>query len=283
MATVLSAVFLQLVVSWSREDFGALAQLRAARRGTSFWHGSGTLVALAAGRVVAHVDVLEVCRTDLSRSNDTSSTLLVRKLFVYRDPASGEVLEHRGALAILATPCQEVTVTLREDEGTLDIGARTSASQPALSASSANGGMRRSSADRFVELNVPLPASASARAAAAAAARRESPIGLRVRAPLGLTFQTGGAAPPPPAAGARTREVESYVYWREPLTRRVKRAYTRVGAGPAWSTPGSHMLQLRSARTRWFHGIPRHMRAFVREELPAWRRAPAALDAEGGS
>lgn len=278
-AIVLSA----LMLAWSRRDFGALTELRAARWGTSFWHGTGTLVALGAGRVVAHVDVLEVCRTDRSRSNGTSSTLLVRKLFVYRDPASGEVLEHRGALALSATPCQEVTVALREPEGTLGISARTSAAQPPLGATSADGGVRRSSADRFVELSVPLPVSAAARAAAAVA-RKESPVGLRVRAPLGLTFETGGrgAAASRPAAGARAREVESYVYWREPLTRRVKRAYTRIGAGPSWSLPGPHLLQVRSARSPSFLALPRHLRALVREELPGWRRAPAALGAERG-
>ena len=121
------ASLVALLLAWSRDDFGALTRLRAARLGTSVWYGTGTLVSLGAGRVVAHVDALEICRTDGARSNRTRSTLLVRKLFVFRDPASGEVLEHNGALAILATPCQEVTVKLREPERALEISAHTAA------------------------------------------------------------------------------------------------------------------------------------------------------------
>jgi hypothetical protein len=79
------------------------------------------------------------------------------------------------------------------------------------------------------------------------------------------------------------RDIESYQYWRSPLLGQVRRTYTRVGTGPAWSSAGPHLLQLRSVRGRSLWTLPRGLRTLVRAELPAWRRAPAQLGDEEGA
>jgi hypothetical protein len=276
------AGLLVFALGWTRDDFSALRSLRAAPFGTSYWHGTGSLVALGPGRVVARVDTLEVVRVDRRSSNSTTHTVLARKLFIYRDPATGEVIEQPGGrgLAILATPCQEVAADWREADGALRVRARATAGQPPLVATAFDGGVRRGAHGRRLELSVALPIVQSARAA-----RADSPVGLRVRAPLGLTFAMGGGGggsggPAGGGSGARVREVERYCYWRQPWSRQVRRSYTRVGDGPAWSVPGPHLLQLRSARCRAAWALPRSLRALLREELLTWWRAPASLEAE---
>lgn len=267
--------------AWRRDELRELRALRAARVGTSYWYGEGELVSLRTGRVLAAAEALEVCRDDARHSNATAMAVLCRKLSVFRDPASGEVLVRRDGvgLAVSAQPALRVTAAL--DGGApgaaLRVRARAHARAPALEATCAHGGRARTPHGRVLLLSPALHAPP----AEPAAERAEPAVALNVRAPLGLTFSTGGNAGARAAAAPALRELERYAYWR--ARGRVLGTCTKLGPAPHWAggaRAGPCLLSLRCVRLRRWRALPRTLRRFVDAELPGWRHAPRRLEGE---
>ncbi len=221
-------------------DAAAFRQFASARAGDGqpvYWYSTGELRSYPEGRLLALVEGFDTARTIPDPDRPDGRIQLSRKIYIYRDPATGAVLrEYAGKpVAPIAYPYQLIRYWLEGDR------LRTHVTQGA--------------GERVQRIGP----------GGNATARRQGDT-LMVTAPLYLDL--------PAAGGGRYQAFENYDFF---FTGRdgLRLSWLRYGDDALTGKPSiMHMVGWRVER---FADLPEGMRRFVEAEAPLWKAPPADM------
>lgn len=207
-----------------------------------YWYSVGELYSYPDGKVVAIVEGIDTARLLPVEGDCDTNHQLSRKIFVYRDPASGEVLEEVNGQPVrpIAYPYQYITYRHEGDE------LVTFVEQGSGERLRKIGPGRSSVARSFGEITA-------------------------ITSPLFLDF---------PTPRGRYQAFENYDFFLQPAgnPERQQLSWVRYGDLPPWAGPGKAIMHLIARRVDRFEDLPETMRSYVEKKAPLWMGPPVDLN-----
>ncbi|MBM3789452.1 MAG: DUF1838 domain-containing protein [Acidobacteria bacterium] len=230
---------------FDREAFDLFVEARAGS-GTSpvYWYSSGEVYSYPEGKLVLRIDGFDTARLLRSESEQDVAYQLSRKIFVYRDAATGRILTQYNGQPVthIQYPYQYITYMLDGDRLVTFVeqgsGARLQKIGPG---------------DKFI-------------------ARR---IGGSIvySAPLFLNMET-------PAG--RYEAYENYDFFIDPgaenTTDRCRLSWVRYGDLPRFVGAGKAVIQMVAYRVDRFEDLPASIREYVAGRARLWMEPPRNLE-----
>ena len=230
------------------DRFDRFVSARAGDGEPVYWYSTGTVRAYPSGELLFTMEGFDTAR---SHRPDPDAPLVhqySRKIYIFRDPATGEVVrtygegeEAREATPI-AYPYQFITYELKGDAVETFVeqgaGARMNRIGPG---------------DTMVA--------------------RDLGDTLVVSAPLFLDF-------PIPGAEARYQAWENYDFLIQPdgaVEEPHQLSWARFGPLPPWAGGGPSIMHLITWRVEAFDDLPDAMKAYIETDAPLWTAPPADL------
>jgi hypothetical protein len=229
---------------FDQEIFDRWIEMRVGNGETPvYWYCVGEVYSYPDGRLVLRMEGFDTARLAVGRTASRAQQLS-RKIFVYRDPTTNEILRQFEGRPVqhIEYPYQFITYELSGNRllSTVEQGA----------------GAR---------LQTIGPGDKTY-------ARR---VGASVvfSAPIFLAFDT---------PRGRYEAYENYDFWIHPGARdpqsRYQLSWVRYGDLPAFVGPGKAIIQLVSWRVDRFEDLPESLRTFVRQEKPMWLVPPKDIE-----
>jgi hypothetical protein len=218
-----------------------------ARAGTGepvWWYSEGTLHAFPSGELIARVEGFDTARMHWPDRAVPDVHQYSRKIYMFRDPATGQVLRqfNGNAVAPIAFPYQFIRYRLQGD----DIAT-------------------------VVEQGV-APNVMTIPARQGITARRLGNDGVAFTAPLYMDFPSRG--------GARFQAFENYDFFistNPAVSEPHQLSWVRFGPAPAWAGGVPSVMHLVTWRVERFEDLPAPMRSFIEAEAPMWKAPPVDL------
>lgn len=237
LAAALSAAPSHAQGGFDAAAFRTFATARAGEGAPVYWYSTGELRSYPEGRLLALVEGFDTARSMPDPDRPGGVVQLSRKIYIYRDPATGAVLRAFEGRPVqpIAYPYQLIRYWLEGDR------LRTHVTQ--------------GSGERVQRIGP----------GGNATARRQGDT-LMVTAPLYLDM--------PMPSGARYQAFENYDFF---FTGRdgLRLSWLRYGDDALTGKPSiMHMVGWRVGR---FEDLPEPMRRFVEQEAPLWKAPPADM------
>ncbi|MEE4154806.1 MAG: DUF1838 family protein [Erythrobacter sp.] len=208
-----------------------------------YWYSVGTLRSYPDGELIAHVEGYDTARMHRPDPAAPLAHQYNRKIYIFRDPATGEVLrEFKGKpVEPIAYPYQFITYELRDGE------IETFVEQGAGEA------VRRIGPGRQMSVRL---------------------LGDTVvfSAPVYLDFPTGPET--------RYQAFENYDFFFQPsgsVTQPNQLSWVRYGPAPPWADGVPTIMHLVTWRVDRFDEVPQSLREYITAEAPLWQSPPLDL------
>lgn len=208
-----------------------------------YWYSTGTVRAYPSGELLFLMEGYDTARSHRPNPEAPLAHQYNRKIYVFRDPDSGEILETWNGQDVepVAYPYQFITYALEGDS------LKTSVEQGA--------GERV----RTVE--------------GGAMAHRLVGDTHVFTAPVFLDF-------PIPGTDSRYQAWENYDFFIQPeagVAEPHQLSWARVGPLPPWAGGGQSVMHLVTWRVESFDDVPAGFRRYIEEEAPLWKAPPRDL------
>lgn len=218
-----------------------------ARVGTGepvYWYSIGTVRAYPSGELLFTMEGYDTARVHRPESEGALVHQYNRKIYVFRDPESGEILREYNGQPVepIAYPYQFISYQLIDDT------VETFVEQGAGNA------VRRIGPGRDIH------------------ARLLGDTAVYT-APVYLDF-------PIPGSGARYQAFENYDFFVQPETavsEPHQLSWVRYGPAPRWAGGADVIMHMITWRIDDFADIPEGLRSHIEAEAPLWREPPADL------
>lgn len=218
----------------------------AARAGDGapiYWYSVGTLRRYPSGELIAHVEGYDTARLHRPDPAEPLFHQYNRKIYIYRDPETGEVLHEANGMPVapVAYPYQFITYELIDGEVESWVEQGSGAA------------MRRIGPGRDI----------SARMIGDTAV---------FSAPVYLDFPAG--------PDRRYQSFENYDFFIQPpesVANPNQLSWVRYGDAPPWAGGGPSIMHLVTWRIDDFAAVPASLRGYIEDEAPLWRTPPADL------
>jgi len=231
--------------AFTPEVFELWIDARAGSGEPVYWYSTGTVRAYHSGETIAMMEGYDAA---VSHRPDgagvPSAHQYNRKIYIFRDPQTGEVLREVGGFPVepVAYDYQFITYHLEGGEmiATVEQGAA-----PRVQTIEAEPMSWRMMGDTYV-----------------------------FTAPLFLDF-------PIPGTDRRIQAWENYDFFIHPdgaVEEPHQLSWARIGQLPAWAGGQMAVMHLHTWRVEDYADIPQSMRAYIEAEAPLWRVPPADLD-----
>lgn len=227
---------------FDKAAFDIWMSMRAGDGAPVFWYSEGTLRDFPSGRLIALMEGFDTARSHWPEPGGAVAHQYNRKIYLFRDPATGAVLEQMNGRAIdtIAYPYQFIRYALKGDRVETMVeqgaGARLQRFGPdSMMAHRRIGSTRVFTAPVF--LDIPLPNG-------------------RMQAFENYDFAVNPAQPP----------ADWVLSW------------VRTGAAPAWAGTQQAVMHLVTRRFERFDAMPEPMRRHVLAKAPLWQAPPESLD-----
>lgn len=217
-----------------------------ARAGTGepvYWYSTGTVRAYPSGELLFLMEGYDTARSHWPQPGESVAHQYNRKIYIFRDPATGEVLETWNGQAVepVAYPYQFIRYALDGE------GMKTTVEQGAGErVQTVEGG---SMAHRLVgDTHV-------------------------FTAPVFLDF-------PIPGTERRYQAWENYDFFIQPeegVAEPHQLSWARVGPLPPWAGGAQSVMHLVTWRVESFEDVPADFRRYILEQAPLWKAPPQDL------
>ena len=235
-------------VAWSSgggfdaELFERWLEARAGDGEPVYWYSIGEVYSSPDGKLVARMEGIDTARLVRSAEEPLTARQLSRKTFVYRDPATDEILREVAGVPVqhIAYPYQFITYTL---EGDRLLTSVEQGSGPALRTIGPSDGI---TVRRLGDVTV-------------------------FSAPLFLSFDT---------PRGRYEAFEHYDFFLQPpgADQPYQLSWLRHGDLPPFLGPGKSIVHLVSWRVSSFDELPATIRSYVEKEAPLWLKPPEDIE-----
>jgi hypothetical protein len=208
-----------------------------------YWYCVGELYSYPAGKLLAKVEGIDTARLFKAESRAGSATQISRKIFIYRDPASGAVMGSFDERPVthIEYPYQLIRYELRGGEVVSFVEQGSGARLQKI------GPVHGMSARRMGGL-------------------------LIFSAPLFLNFET---------PRGQYEAYENYDFLVQPASGgapRYQLTWNRFGDLPPFMGAGKSVMQLVSHRLDSYADLPGSIREYLEKEAPLWKQPPKDLD-----
>lgn len=217
-------------------EFQRFVSARAGDGSPVYWYSEGELRSYPEGKLLAKVEGFDTARTLPATTKDTR-TQLSRKIYIYRDPVTGEVLREFGGKPVrpIAYPYQQIDYSREGDQ------LRTMVTQ--------------GSGARLARIGP----------GGDATARKLGGDTLAVTAPLYLDMKLPG--------GGAMQAFENYDFFFAPNG--LKLSWLRYGNDALTGQPA--VMHMVGWRVEKFADLPEGMRKYVEAEAPLWKAPPVNM------
>jgi hypothetical protein len=228
---------------FDREAFKQWVSLRAGTGTPVYWYGRGEVYSSPEGKRLLIIEGSDTARMVPSNEPDTAIQLS-RKVFVYRDPATNEILkEYEGKpVTRIAYPYQFITYKLVGDKLTTFVEQGAGANLQKIGPG-----------ENFL--------------------LRRLGSSLIFSSPLFLNMET-------PRGHYEAYENYDFVFHpgeKDPAARH-QLVWNRLGDLPAFVGKGKAIIQMVGWRVDRFEDLPASIREYIRAEAPMWMQPPKDLD-----
>lgn len=244
---VLLGLLLISTAAWAGGGFDAdlFERFLEARVGSGdspvYWYSIGDVYTYPEGEIVARLEGFDTARLVRDADSPTTAHQLSRKIFVYRDPKTNEVLtEVNGApVRHIMYPYQFITYTLEGDRLVTFV--------------------EQGAGDRLTKLG---PSDEITAQRLGDVAVYSAPLFLNLETPRGL-YQA----------------FEHYDFFIQPpdADQPYQLSWIRYGDLPPWAGAGKSIVHLVSWRVGSFKELPATIREYVSKEAPLWLGPPEDL------
>lgn len=208
-----------------------------------YWYSTGTVRAYPSGELLFLMEGYDTARAHRPEPDVPLAHQYNRKIYIFRDPATGEVLETWNGQDVepVAYPYQFITYALDGD------GMKTSVEQGAgdrIQTVEGGGMAHRIVGDTHV-----------------------------FTAPVFLDF-------PIPGTESRYEAWENYDFFIQPedgVAEPHQLSWARVGPLPRWAGGGASVMHLVTWRVERFEDVPESFRTYILEKAPLWQLPPRDL------
>lgn len=217
----------------------------AMRTGTGdpvYWYSTGTIRSYPDGKLVARIEGYDTGRVVWDEVNANKALQLSRKVYMYRDPETGEIMKDKQGNQVepIAYPYQLISYELKGDDMITWV--------------------EQGAGDTLQKIGPGsdiLPT--------------ETGGGTIFNAPLFLDY--------PGPDGTQYEAFENYDFFEPDADGGNGRFITflRFGDAPPWADADKIVMHLVTWRTDDFNEIPDSMRSWVTEDAPLWREPPKDL------
>jgi len=226
-------------------SFNAFVDARTGTGEPVYWYSVGTLRAFPSGELLANVEGYDTSLSDRPDPLTPLARQFSRKIYIYRDAETNEVLRERNGLAVtpVAYPYQFITYALNGDRLQTFVeqgaGARVQRIGPGDTM------QVRTIGDAYV-----------------------------FTAPLFLDFPGAGGA-------SRYQAFENYDFFIQApggASNPNQLSWVRYGDAPPWAGGGPAIMHLVTWRIDAYDDVPRTLRDYIETDAPLWRAPPEDID-----
>jgi len=229
---------------FDEDAFDLWVDARAGSGEPVYWYSTGTVRAYPSGELLFLMEGYDTARAHRPDPDAPLAHQYNRKIYVFRDPATGEILETWNGKDVepVAYPYQFITYALEGD------GLKTRVEQGAGErVQTVEGGAmsHRVVGDTHV-----------------------------FTAPVFLDF-------PIPGTESRYQAWENYDFFIQPeagVAEPHQLSWARVGPLPRWAGGGDSVMHLVTWRVEAFEDVPEDFRRYIEEQAPLWMAPPADLE-----
>lgn len=230
---------------FTQEIFDTWIEARAGTGAPVYWYSTGTVRAYPSGELLYTMEGFDTAVAYRPEGRGAPiAHQYGRKIFIYRDPATGEVAREAGGMAIdpIAYPYQFIEYRLEEGDV---IAVVEQGSGGRIQSIEAEPMSWRRLGDTYI-----------------------------FTAPLFLDFAI-------PGTDRRIEAWENYDFFIQPegVERRHQLSWARIGRMPPWAGGQMAVLHLVNWRVDTYEELPASIRAYVEAEAPLWLSPPADLAA----
>lgn len=217
--------------------FKKFIELRAGTGEPVYWYCIGEVYSYPDGRLLARMEGIDTARALRDPNDPLKVVQLNRKIFIYRDPRTNEVLRKVGDQIVrpIAYPYQMITYELRDGQLVTWVEQGAGRRRQRLGPGTATHARRIG--DRLVF---------------------SSPLFINLDGPL------------------RYEAYENYDFWYEPNGAHHL-SWNRFGTLPPFFGGGQGVFQLVCRRVTRYADLPATIRDYLEREAPLWREPPKDL------
>jgi hypothetical protein len=224
-------------------SFEAFVDARTGTGSPVYWYSVGTLRAYPSGELLARVEGYDTSTSDRPESGRSLARQFSRKIYIYRDAETNEVLRERNGLPVepVAYPYQFITYEMAGDRLTTMVeqgaGARLQRIGPGDTM------QVRTIGDAYV-----------------------------FTAPLFLDI---------PMGERRYRAFENYDFFIQApggASNPNQLSWVRYGDAPPWAGGGPAIMHLITWRLDRYEDVPSTLRDYIEADAPLWRSPPTGID-----
>lgn len=229
---------------FDRSTFDVFVNARTGTGQPVYWYSVGTLRAYPSGELLARVEGYDTSISDRPDPGRPLARQFSRKIYVYRDPETNEVLRERNGQRVeaVAYPYQFITYELVEDRLTTMVEQGTGARVQRIGPGDTMQARRIGDAHVFT-------------------------------APLFLDIPMGPER--------RYQAFENYDFFIQApggASNPNQLAWVRYGDAPAWAGGGPAIMHLITWRIDRYEDVPSTLRDYIEADAPLWRAPPAGID-----
>lgn len=109
--------------AFTAADFEQFTRIRIGNGKPVYWYCVGEIYEYPSGKLVAKVEGIDTARLIVSESGPNRKLQLSRKIFFYRDPATGEILRELNGMKVepIAYPYQQITYEFKNGKMTATV------------------------------------------------------------------------------------------------------------------------------------------------------------------
>lgn len=222
--------------------FAKFVEMRVGKGEPVYWYCVGELYSYPEGKLVARVEGVDTARFIKTESNSTKAIQLSRKTFVYRDPATNEILREIDGKKVVPIeyPYQYITYELKDGKLLSSVEQGKAPNVQRIGSTGTNRIKRYGSTIVF-------------------------------SAPLFLNFET-------PRGKYQAYENYDFYYQLKGAGQfPYQLTWNRRGLLPPFFGGGDSVFQLVSYRVDKYEFLPKSMREYLEKDAPMWKEPPRDL------
>lgn len=231
--------------SFTPELFNQFVEMRVGKGDPVYWYCIGELYSYPDGKLLSRVEGIDTARLIKAERKADSALQLSRKIFIYRDPVTNEVMKTYEGRPVqhIEYPYQQITYALQEGNKLVSTVVQGAGARMQTVGPVGGTGVRRL-ADGFV-----------------------------FSAPLFLNFDT---------PRGKYEAYENYDFWlhlnhKDPMVR-YQLSWNRFGDLPPFIGRGKSVMQLVAYRVDKYADLPITMREYLERDAPMWKEPPKDLE-----
>lgn len=226
---------------FDQEIFDQFVELRVGTGDPVYWYMKGEVYSYPDGKPIAIIEGFDTGRVIRPKDSKDTAYQLSRKIYVYRHPETGELLEEYNGnpVTYIKYPYQYITFKLEGNELALYVEQTKDGRLQKI------GPVKGTSVRRVGETVV-----------------YSAPMFLNIETPRG-----------------KYEAYENYDFFHHAHEKpKYQLAWNRFADRAPWAGPGRAILQMIGWRVDRFEDLPDTIRSYVEKEAPLWKEPPKDMD-----